>query len=226
MLKTLLLTSLFFMALPPAYTQDCTNYYYLQNNKTIEMSIYNKKGVLTGRQVYSVSNVTNDGPAVKGNVNTEMFDKKGKSVVKSQMDIACTNGVMMMDMKMMLPAAQQEQFAKADVKAEEVYIEYPATMKAGDQLKDATLNMTIDHSGMTQTVTMVVSDRKVEGKEQVTTPAGTWDCFKIKFKSKTTIKTMGVGIPMNIDGTEWFAPGFGIVKTESKYGTTAITAIQ
>mgnify|MGYP001293290132 CR=1 FL=1 len=223
--KTLLLASLFTMALAPAYSQDCNNYYYLQNNKTVEMSVYNKKGAVTGRQVYTVSNVKNDGGAVTGHVNSEMFDKKGKSVAKSQLEIACNNGVMLMDMKLMLPAAQQEQFAKADVKAEAIYIEYPASMKAGDQLKDATLNMTVDHSGMTQTITMVVSERKVEAKEQVTTPAGTWDCFKIRFKSKTTIKTMGVGIPMNIDGTEWFAPGFGIVKTESKYGTTAITAI-
>jgi hypothetical protein len=37
---------------------------------------------------------------------------------------------------------------------------------------------------------------------------------------------MGVGIPVNIEGTEWFAPGFGIVKTESKHGSTAITSIK
>lgn len=37
---------------------------------------------------------------------------------------------------------------------------------------------------------------------------------------------MGIGVPFNIEGTEWFAPGFGIVKTESKHGRTAITAIK
>jgi hypothetical protein len=36
---------------------------------------------------------------------------------------------------------------------------------------------------------------------------------------------MGVGIPMNFEPTEWYAPGFGIIKTESKSGGTAITAI-
>jgi hypothetical protein len=40
------------------------------------------------------------------------------------------------------------------------------------------------------------------------------------------MKTMGIGLPaMNMDNTEWFAPGFGIVKTQSKHGGTAITAI-
>jgi hypothetical protein len=40
------------------------------------------------------------------------------------------------------------------------------------------------------------------------------------------IKTMGIGVPLNMDATEWFAPGFGVVKTQSKYGETAITAIK
>jgi hypothetical protein len=36
---------------------------------------------------------------------------------------------------------------------------------------------------------------------------------------------MGMSIPVNIEGTEWFCPGFGIVKTETKYGTTLVTSI-
>jgi hypothetical protein len=37
---------------------------------------------------------------------------------------------------------------------------------------------------------------------------------------------MGIGVPMSFDGIEWYAPGFGVVKTESKNGGTAITAIK
>jgi hypothetical protein len=226
MKKIGLLACLLSIAWAPAIAQDCKSYYYLQNNKTIEMTIYNKKGAPNGKQVYTVSDVKSSGGGLTATVNSELFDKKGKTVAKGRSEIECNGGSMMVDMKMLLPSAQQEQFAKADVKADKIYIEYPATMKAGEQLKDATLNMTIDNSGMTQTVNMVISDRKVEAKESVTTTAGTWECFKISFKNKINIKTMGIGIPVNIDGTEWFAPGFGIVKTESKHGGTAITAIK
>ena len=190
------------------------------------MTIYNKKGDANGKQVYTVSNVTSSGSSTTGTINSEMFNNKGKSLAKGHSEITCKDGVMMLDMTMQLPQQQQEQFAKADVKADKIYIEYPANMKAGDQLKNATLDMTIDNSGMKQSVNMVTSDRMVVGKESVTTAAGTWDCFKITFKSKITIKTMGIGVPLNIEGTEWFAPGFGVVKTESKHGGTAITAIK
>jgi hypothetical protein len=206
--------------------QDCSTYYFLQKNKTIEMTIYNKKGDANGKQVYTVSNVSNSGGNTSATVNSELFDKKGKSIAQGHSEIACNGGIVMIDMTMQLPQQQQEQFAKADVKADKIYIEYPANMKVGDHLKDATLDMNIDNQGMKQNVNMVTTDRTVVGKESITTSAGTWDCYKITYKSKITIKTMGIGMPFNFEGTEWFAPGFGIVKTESKHGGTAITAIK
>lgn len=226
MKKTCLLTLLTCVLAITAMAQDCKSYYYLQNNKTIEMTIYDKKGDENGKQIYTVSDVKDGGGSLTASLNSEMFNKKGKSLAKGKGTIQCKEGAMMVDMKMSLPAAQQEQFANTDAKADNIYMEYPSSMKVGDQLKDATMNLEINTNGMKQSVIMVVNERKVEGKESITTPAGTWECFKISYKSKITIKTMGIGIPVNIEGTEWFAPGFGIVKTQSKHGGTAITAIK
>jgi hypothetical protein len=226
MRSTILLACFIGLLSHASLAQDCNNFYFLQKNKTVEMTIYNKKGEANGRQVYSISDVTNNGDNITGTVNSEMFDKKGKSIAKGHSQIVCNGGVMMIDMTMQLPQQQQEQFSKADVKADKIFIEYPNNMKVGDKLKDATLSMDIDNAGMKQNINMVTSDRTVAGKESVTTTAGTWDCFKITYKSKITVKTMGIGMPFNLEGTEWFAPGFGIVKTESKNGGTAITAIK
>jgi hypothetical protein len=207
------------------YGQDCSGYYFLQDNKTIEMTIYNKKGNPNGKQIYTVSDVSNGGGEATATLNSEMFDKKGKSIVKSNSTIKCKDGVMMVDMKMNMPQQQSAQFSKADAKAENIYIEYPNNMAVGDKLKDGKMDMDIDNNGMKQSINMVISDRNVEGKEAVTTSAGTWECFKISYKMKMNIRTMGIGMPMSIEGTEWYAPGFGVVKTESKQGSTAITAI-
>ncbi len=133
----------------------------------------------------------------------------------------------MINMKMMLPLQQQQLAVQAaDVTAESVYLEYPSSMKAGDNLDDGNFSMEMDMSGMKQHVTMTITERKVEAKESITTTAGTWECFKISYKGKITIRTMGMGIPVNMSGTEWFAPGFGIVKTQSNHGGTEITAIK
>jgi hypothetical protein len=224
-MKLLILVVAIFIA-NSVSAQECNSYYLLQANKTIEMTIYNKKGDPVGKQVYTVSDVKNSGGSVTAAVASEMFDKKGKSTTKGASTIKCTGGVMMMDLKMSMPQQQASQFDKAEAKAENVYIEYPSNMNVGSSLKDGNLDMEIDNNGLKSSVSMKVTERKVEAKENVTTTAGTWECYKISFKGKMNMRTMGVGIPVNLDGTEWFAPGFGIVKTESKHGATAITAIR
>lgn len=226
MKKSLFLLYLLLGMVGYSFSQDCTSYYFLQNNKTVEMTIYNKKGKETGKQVYTISDVKNSGGTVTGTIHVEMFDKKGKSQVKGTNEIQCRNGVIMMDLKMMLPQQQQEQFSKAEAQAKEVYIEYPSHISVGDQLKDADMTIDMKTGSMQQSMTIHITDRKVEGEESITTPAGTWKCFKITYKSNVSIKTMGIGIPMHTENTEWFAPGFGVVKTESKYGSTVITAIK
>ena len=222
-LSTVLLFIGMYFILP---AQDCKNYYFFQNAKVIEMTITNKKGEPSGKQVYTVTSATNSGSTATAVVNSEMFDKKGKSITKADMNVKCNGGVMMMDMKIFIPSQQAEQFNKAEATASNVFLEYPSNMKAGDNLKDGNFNMEINNNGLKQTLNMVIDNRKVESKESVTTPAGTWDCFKISFHSKLNIKTGPIGIPMNIEGTEWFAPGFGIVKSESKNGGTEITSIK
>ncbi len=208
------------------YSQDCKNYYYLQNNKTIEMTIYDKKGSESGKNVYTISGFKGNAAGASANVNSEMFDKKGKTIAKSVSFIKCAGGVMMMDMKMNMPAGQAAQVGQTDATAQNFYLEYPSSMKEGDVLKDGNMDMDIQNKGMKQSLSMSVNNRKVEGKEKITTTAGTWDCFKITNQTKMKIKTMGIGIPMNMDVTEWYAPGFGVVKSSSKYGETVITSIK
>ncbi len=217
--------ALFSLITSLVYSQDCATYYYFQNNKTIEMTIYNKKGQATSKQIYTVSNVSNSGGTTTATINSEMFDKNGKSVVKATNIIKCVNGIMMMDMRMNLPQTGKGN-TDANATVSNAFIEYPAAMQPGDELKDAGMQIDVESNGMKQSIDMQVTKRKVQAKEKVTTSAGTWDCYKITNTTKMKIKTMGIGMPMNIENTEWFAPGFGVVKTESKSGGTAITAIR
>jgi hypothetical protein len=206
--------------------QDCKTYLFLQKNKVVEMTIYNKKGEANGRKVYQVSDVVTTGGVTSGNLATEMFDKNGKSMAKAASTVRCDGGVMMIDMKMMMPQEQQEKYNNMEAKADNVYLEYPSGMHVGDALKDGTMSMEMNNNGMQQTVNMTIRERKILNQESVTTSAGTWDCYKIGFKCKMGVKMGPINIPFNFDGTEWYSPGFGVVKSESKYGGTAITSIK
>lgn len=204
--------------------QKCGGFLLLQNNKRIEMTVYNKKGKEDGKQVWQVSNVKTSGGTTTANVNSEFFDKKGKSVAKSASDIKCTGGALLMSLKMMLNEQQQTQIKNATATGD--LIDYPANMKTGDNLKDGNMAIAYDQSGMEAKLEIAVTNRIVGDKETVTSPAGTWECFKITSNQKITSRIAGIGIPIKMEVTEWFAPGVGVIKTSSKFGSTLITSIQ
>ena len=191
------------------------------------MTLYNKKAKVSGRQVYTVSDVKTSGDVTTASIKTEMFDEKDNTLATGNNNIMCKGGVMMMSMKMMMPQQQQQQAINtADVTTESNFLDYPSSMNVGDDLKEGNFLMDMDMNGMKQQMAMIFNNRKVEAKEKITTTAGSWDCFKISYKGKMTVKTLGIGIPINMTGTEWFAPGFGIVKTQTNYGSTEITSIK
>ena len=225
-MKKLVLPALLFAGYA-ASSQKCNDYFFLQNNKTVEMTITTKKGKEGGKLVYAISHVKKSGSVTTSIANSEFFDKNGKTISKSVNAIQCDGGTFMVDMKAFIPSAQQEQMGDISGSTDKVYLEYPANMKEGDALKDGSFSMDFKaKSGLASHVEVSLTNRKVAGKESVTTPAGTWDCFKITYHSKVVIK-MGIGIPFNTDITEWYAPGFGVVKSESeKGGMTEITAIK
>ena len=208
------------------FSQKCGDYYYLQSNKTIEMTISNKKGKEAGKLVYVISNLANKGNITTATVNSEFFDKNGKSISKATNNMQCENGILMMDMKMFIPSVQQEQMGTTSATGTTTYLEYPSIMKEGDALKDASFSMDFQSkAGINGHISIDMTNRKIAGRESVTTPAGTWECYKITYHSKMVFK-VGIGIPMNADVTEWYAPGFGVVKTESGNGSTEITSIK
>ncbi len=211
MKKLFLAASIFVNA--QLHAQNCTDYFFLQKGKTIEMTLYWKTGQ-SMKQVYHVENVSSSGNVTTAVVNVEVI-AGGRSSVKSVNTIKCNGGNLLVNMKMSMPTPQGDKDI-IEAKSQEFYIEYPANMSVGDQLKDGILNLDDGFK-------MVVQDRKVQGKEKITTPAGTWDCFRITQKTKITI----TGIhPIDVETTEWYAPGFGVVKTQSDKMRTEITSIK
>ena len=122
MKKILLLALLFTFS--SSYAQDCSNYYYMQNNKTVEMSIFDKKGAMAGRLVYSISDVTNSNSMATASVKSEMFDKKGRTIAKGSSVMKCNGGTMMINMKMVMPTPQAEQISQASAKSEDFFMEW------------------------------------------------------------------------------------------------------
>jgi len=194
--------------------QDCKNYYFMTNNAKVQMTMYDKKGKESGIQTWNITDVKNTGSSFSSTVSTVFTDEKGKEITKSNGTYICDGGMLKADIKMSMPQGQA-QGPTAAAQMDAAYIEYPSGMAAGQALKDASFEMDTETNGMKSHVTFKQTNRKVATSEKITTPAGSWDAHKITYDGYFRIKMMGIGVPMNLKVTEWFVPGFGIVKSET-----------
>ena len=206
--------------------QNCASFYLLQNNKTVTFAVYNKRGNPNGSIIYKISAIPAKSNVTTATVHTNLLDKEGKSVNKGVSNVKCNNGTVMIDMNLFLPQQQTEQFNKTHARVKDAFLEYPALMEAGNQLKDGIFNMEIDNNGLKQILKMQIFNRKVGETEKISTEAGTWDCLAISYQVKLDIQTGPIAIPLTYHATEWYAPGLGIVKTVSEAGSTEIVSIK
>lgn len=106
------------------------------------------------------------------------------------------------------------------------YILYPSKWKIGESWQSNTV--LTSHSAYTElnttssNMTRMESSSKVAGREKVTVPAGTFDCFVVKTDMKLELNgASGIKVVSDSVSTSWFSPRLGqAVKSESE--TTSV----
>ncbi len=213
-MKKLILLSLLLLSVSCFLQAQCNPYFPVKNGAEWVFENYNGKGKATGKNQQSVTALTSSASGFKATIHTIMLNEKGKELSKGDLDVACEKGVITMDMRKFIPEEQMKAFGASEVKVESENLEFPATLKAGQALKDGSITVTAVGSQIPMTMVVTVFERVVEAQESITTPAGTFDCYKIK--SKMHVKNQ-MGIVMNFDfsAIEWLAPDGGFIKSES-----------
>jgi hypothetical protein len=112
---------------------------------------------------------------------------------------------------------------------------FPLDVSVGEKLPDADYSITMNTGGTKRKIASHIKERKVEAKESITIPAGTFDCYRISSiveaqmdrpdmdeQSKKimaeTMKRMG-----KTKMVFWYAPGVTILKMELYMGDKLIT---
>ena len=90
-------------------------------------------------------------------------------------------------------------------------LEIPAELKVGQQLDDGNMEITAKNGPMPINFTFEMTDRKVEGKQSVETPAGTFDCFKVSQKTKSKMMISS----SKFRTVQYIAEKYGPVKSET-----------
>ncbi len=193
---------------------DCTLYYWFKEGAIAEYANKDAAGNETSRTISKVSNVRNE----NGIMWADFTATTGNSTpVTAQ--YKCEGDKMYMDMKSFFANNFGALAARGgmDMEIDDAYLTFPYNMKPGDNLEGTSFKIVAKKdSKPMMTTTNEIKDRKVEGHDNISTPAGTWNCLRISETTITTSEMMGKHLPGNETKTvNWFAPGVGVVKTSN-----------
>jgi hypothetical protein len=214
-MKHLIFNLLLFVSFK-SVAQTCQNFYFFKPGAVVETSLFDKKGKPDGKTVCAVKAVENTSTGKKSSFVNTVLSESGKKQTEVKGTAQCQEGNLMLDLRNFVNEDQMKAFKDMEVRSAEAYLEYPSLMTVGAALPDGVFHMDVFNSGNSfGSVDVTVKNRKVVGKEDVTSPAGTWSCYKITYTSVVKTMMMGIGFPIEMLVTEWYAPGFGVFKTET-----------
>lgn len=198
-----------------AFSQNgCSKYYPMKEGSSFEYTNTNKKGKTEGVTSFTVSDVSQKGSTTVATFDLRYMDKKGEEVFSSNYHITCEGNLVRIDYKSLFPSQMMQQYTEMGLEMDITGsdIELPNDLRVGQGLADANVSVAMNMSGIKMNISVDQTNRKVEGMESVTTPAGTFDnCYLITETSRS--KTMGATIEM--ESKLWLAEGVGMVKQEN-----------
>ena len=208
-----LIVSVLLMSLATSAVSQCNTFFPLREGVKYQYDLYDKKDKLSMRMRQWLRNVSGAGNSMKATMVQEMIDaKKDKPLGTSETEWTCENGTLHFALNNLAieGVAAPGSGMTVDFSGDEMDV--PSDMQVGQALKDLTYQIKMGMSGMTiMNRSYDVKDRKVEAEEEVTTPAGTFNCYKVSF---TTKSEGGIGAG-TIKTIVWYSKDTGMVKTEN-----------
>jgi hypothetical protein len=178
--------------------------------------MFDKKEKMTFKMTHTLKDVSGSGDNMEATLSQEMYDpKKGDKISTSDLNWKCENGTLHFDMKSMtlsMDNGQQMNMGDAGMSVDVTgdRLDLPADLSVGQTLKDVTYNIKMTMGSLTlMNRTFHIKDRRIENQESLTTPAGTFECFKMIY---TTSDEKGRNATKS---AVWYAKDAGMVKAEN-----------
>lgn len=190
-------------------SQECQMFSPFEVGKKLEYTDYNKNGKAQGKSIHEVIEV-------KESSNPEALIKvivynKDKEVLNTDYGVKCVDGAFYVDMIRFFDQQKLSEQQDFELLIDGDYLEFPQLMRPDDMLDNGSIAIKVNNQGFTLlTMTMNIINRKVAAIENLTTPAGTFECYKITYEYESKFGILN----FKGKGVEWVATGIGVVKSE------------
>lgn len=196
---------------PNTYAQNCSKYYPMEEGKSMEYTSYDRKDKVEGIVTYTVTNVVNEGAKTTAKMNLEYKDEDGNLMMNSDYTFSCEGNIVKIDFSSLINQQMMEALGEEmEVEVSGTDIELPNNLTVGQELEDANVNMKMNMGAMNMNMAFDMVDRKVEKKESLTTPAGTFDCYVITSNNNAKMMMANTAHTSRM----WLAEGVGMIRQD------------
>ena len=209
-MKNIVILTLFILFAWGSLAQDCSRFYPLQEGTTMTYQMYDKKERPDGNITYHISEVSQNGGATTATMEMTLESDKGEPY-RSSYELTCEGDYVQIDFESLMSNEMLQQFGQGEVEVSGTDLELPNNLQVGQALKDANVNVRMNMGALNMNMSVETINRKVEKRESVTTPAGTFDCFVIYSENHSKMMLGKQTFPSRV----WLAEGVGMVKQES-----------
>jgi hypothetical protein len=193
------------------FAQDCIFYFPESVGTQLVYKNYDKKDKPVSTVSQEVTSYKKTASGAEASILVKSFDDKDKQVGENTLQVRCEAGIFYFDMKGFFSPETMSAYKDMEVKVSTENLEVPSRLKVGDKLKDGSVTMDVSTGGFKiASLSAFITERTVDAQESVTTPAGTFACYK--FSETVTAKVM---VKTTSKSYEWLCPNVGVVKSEN-----------
>jgi hypothetical protein len=195
------------------WAQECSPYFNYTEGQTFELTNYDKKDKVVGFVFHEVVSVS---PSAAGGFEaifkSQIKDKEGMEINTGEYAIICEDGIYKVDIGNMINQDLLKSYQSMDLEVEGNSFELPKNLSSGQELDDVEAKIYISSGGTKLfTMTINITERKVEGFETIKTPAGEFECVALSYVTQSKLGF----VKTKIMAKDYFAKGVGLVKSES-----------
>lgn len=213
-MRHFVLSLLFFLCCTSlVYSQvDCRPFVPTATGTKWEVTDYSPKGKVVGRTTFELIDKVVDGENMTFKIASTYYDKKDKESFKHEFEAYCKDGKFEFDMAYKMSGGAMQAYQNMDFEVDASSFVVPdMDAQPGTTLPDGSLAVSIGSGGVNMFKMKVdIIDRKLEAREELTTPAGTFPCAVLA-QTVTTKMVMKV----QASSKEWYSEGVGMVRSES-----------
>ncbi len=177
-----------------------------------ELTTYDAKDKIASVSKSQLTGLKDISGGLEATINIEVIDNTGKSMSNGDVIMKCDGETYYMDMSNMFGTGQMPAMEGVEIEVSNSIMEFPSNPVAGQTLADAESTMSMKMNGIViMSTTIKTINRKIEGYENITTPAGTYNCMK--YSSDTEVKSKMFFSKSH--SVMWMAKNVGTVKMES-----------